>query len=341
MAGLIDDDEGDSREERSFRMWLNSLKLGEELDAEGRTVKAPIHINNLFIDACDGLIILHALDKVHRGCVQWKKVNTRRPISRFQAIENCNYAVTIATALRYSMVNIGGLDIQKGNKKLILGLVWQMMRCHLLQILASLLSSSPTTNLGGSLNHTHAVTRRGSLSSRNPNSIDDSEIITWANRRVQLAGRTSVIRDFKDKSLASGVFLLDLLQAIAPGSLNPALCHGLEPGKGVEGMSEEEKKNNARYVVSVARKLGATVFCTWEDIVEVKPKMMTALIACLMLHDRKKQKSFKNQVKTLARKHSTEISVGAEETEDDTAATTNAQQEQQPHDKEGPATSEP
>jgi plastin-1 len=342
MAGLLDDDEGDSREERSFRMWLNSLKLGEKtgLDADGNVVilTPPIHINNLFTDACDGLIILHALDKVHKGCVQWKRVNVRRPISRFQAVENCNYAVTIATSLRYSMVNIGVLDIQKGNKKLILGLVWQMMRCHLLQILASLLGSSSPTPQGGSLNHTHSVTRRGSLGhgSRNPNSIDEGEIVAWANRRVQLTGTTASMRDFKDKSLGSGVFLLELLQAIAPGSLNPALCHNLDGAQGGhEAMAFEEKKNNARYVISVARKLGATVFCTWEDIVEVKPKMMTALIACLMLHDRKKQKSFKKQVKTLARKHSTEVDAEQQQPESE------RQSEQQPEQKGEPATSEP
>lgn len=319
MAGLLDDDEGDSREERSFRMWLNSLKLGEELDADGKTIKEPIHINNLFIDACDGLIILHALDKVHQGCVQWKRVNMRRPISKFKAIENCNYAVTIAQQLRYSMVNIGGLDIQKGNKKLILGLVWQMMRCHLLQILASLLGGNSPKPQGGSLVHKG----RGKA-----DSIDESEIVQWANRRVQLTGKLSNFRDFKDKSLSSGVFLLDLLQAIAPGSLNPALC--------TAGVTEEEKKNNARYVISVARKLGATVFCTWEDIVEVKPKMTTALIACLMLHDRKKQKSFKKQVKTLARKHSTEIVEQEQEQEP-------CPEEQQPieQNEEEPTTSAP
>ena len=37
-----------------------------------------------------------------------------------------------------------------------------------------------------------------------------------------------------------------------------------------------------RYAISVARKLGATVFCSWEDIVEVKPKMTMVFTAALM-----------------------------------------------------------
>merc|ERR1739844_866646 len=36
MAGLMDDDEGDSREERAFRMWMNSLGIPK------------MYVNNLF-----------------------------------------------------------------------------------------------------------------------------------------------------------------------------------------------------------------------------------------------------------------------------------------------------
>ena len=40
---------------------------------------------------------------------------------------------------------------------------------------------------------------------------------------------------------------------------------------------------NAKYVISVARKLGATVFLTFEDIVEVKPKMLMTFVAAIMV----------------------------------------------------------
>ena len=35
-------------------------------------------------------------------------------------------------------------------------------------------------------------------------------------------------------------------------------------------------------MISVTRKLGATVFLTWEDIVEVNQKMLVVLVASLM-----------------------------------------------------------
>ena len=40
-------------------------------------------------------------------------------------------------------------------------------------------------------------------------------------------------------------------------------------------------EQNGKYVISVARRLGDTVFCVWEDIKEVKPKMILTLIASL------------------------------------------------------------
>jgi plastin-1 len=280
-------------------MWLNSLNLGAEEDASGKVIKEPIHVQNLFTDACDGLILLYALDKVHPGCVDWKRANLRRPISKFKAIENCNLAVTVAKTVRYSMVNIGGLDINRGSRKLILGVVWQMMRCHLLQILSSLCSASGVGTSGGTFAHSRKTVHSKSsmsMSKKKQDTVDESVVVQWANRRVQLAGKESGMADFKDKSLASGIFLLDLLFAISPGCLNPALC--------TEGATDEDKKNNARYVISVARKMGATVFCTWEDVVEVRPKMMTALVACLMVLDRKKQKGIKREVRSLARQRS-------------------------------------
>lgn len=39
---------------------------------------------------------------------------------------------------------------------------------------------------------------------------------------------------------------------------------------------------NAKYVISIARKMGCCIFLLWEDIVEVKPKMILTFIGTLM-----------------------------------------------------------
>ena len=113
FAGLDLDDAGDTREERVFRMWINSLNI------DG------LYVNDLFGDLCDGIAILKVIDKVQPGIVCWPKVNLN-PKNKFKKVENCNYVVTLAKQMKFSMVNIGGLDILAKNKKLILGIIWQV-----------------------------------------------------------------------------------------------------------------------------------------------------------------------------------------------------------------------
>jgi plastin-1 len=78
----------------------------------------------------------------------------------------------------------------------------------------------------------------------------------------------------QDESIRTGVFLLDLLIAVEPHAVNLDLV--------TPGSTPEEAALNAKYVLSVARKLGGLVFCTWEDITEVKPKMIMTLLASIM-----------------------------------------------------------
>ena len=64
------------------------------------------------------------------------------------------------------------------------------------------------------------------------------------------------------------------------------LCSSVEPRAidweiVMKGETDEEKANNAKYVISIARKLGAVIFCVWEDIVNVNPKMMLILVCSL------------------------------------------------------------
>ena len=55
------DDAGDSREERVFRMWINSLNIPD------------VYVNNLFEDLSDGVVILKLEDCIRPGCVVWRR----------------------------------------------------------------------------------------------------------------------------------------------------------------------------------------------------------------------------------------------------------------------------
>ncbi|MFS7922107.1 putative calponin domain, CH domain superfamily, fimbrin/Plastin [Helianthus anomalus] len=104
--------------------------------------------------------------------------------------------------------------------------------------------------------------------------ITDADILKWANKKVKITGRASQMESFKDKSLSSGIFFLQLLSAIEPRVVNWNLV--------TKGKSDEEKKLNATYIISVARKLGCSIFLLPEDIMEVNQKMILMLTASLM-----------------------------------------------------------
>ncbi|CAL5195418.1 unnamed protein product [Lathyrus oleraceus] len=237
LLQALPDDTEDSREERAFRLWINSL---------GNST----YINNVFEDLRNGWILLETLEKVSAGIVNWKIAN-KPPIKMpFKKVENCNQVVKIGKQLKFSLVNVAGNDIVQGNKKLILAYLWQLMRYNILQLLKNL--------------RFHA---RGK-------EITDADILEWANSKVSSTGSQSSMNSFKDKRLSDGIFFLELLSSVQPRAVNWGLV--------TKGASDEEKKMNASYIISIARKLGCSIFLLPEDITEVNQKMILTLTASIM-----------------------------------------------------------
>jgi plastin-1 len=81
------------------------------------------------------------------------------------------------------------------------------------------------------------------------------------------------IKSFKDASLSDSVFLINLIAAIEPRIINWDIVQ--------KGETEEEKENNAKYLLSVIRKMGAVIFSVWEDVTKVNPKMIFVLVCTL------------------------------------------------------------
>lgn len=146
--GAVEDfDAEGEREARVFTLWLNSLGVEPG-------------VFNLFENIRDGLIILQAFDKILPGSVIWRKVSkpkqgagpanyggglgggdeddegadigvtpNQSTLSRFKCVENTNYVVDLAKQNGMHLVGIQGADIVDAKKTLVLGLVWQLMRC--------------------------------------------------------------------------------------------------------------------------------------------------------------------------------------------------------------------
>lgn len=78
------------------------------------------------------------------------------------------------------------------------------------------------------------------------------------------------------------------------------VCSAIEPRAidwdiVMKGETDEEKENNAKYILSIVRKLGAVIFSVWEDITKVNPKMILVLVCSLFEVYEEKKKAPKQE----------------------------------------------
>uniref|UniRef100_A0AAX7TF62 Plastin 1 n=1 Tax=Astatotilapia calliptera TaxID=8154 RepID=A0AAX7TF62_ASTCA len=249
-GGDLEHIERETREEKTFRNWMNSLGVSP-------------HVHHLYHALCDGLVILQLYDKVN-VFVNWKKVN-RPPYpalgANMKKLENCNYAVELGRDVaRFSLVGIGGVNLNEGSRVHTLGLVWQLMRRYTIQVLSDLGDGER---------------------------VVDQIILDWVNKMLSQNRKDTQITSFKDKLISTSLPVIDLIDVIAPGMVKfPVVARG---ENGV--LKKDDKINNAKYAISLARKIGARVYALPDDLVEVNPKMVMTVFACLMGHGMKKAKN--------------------------------------------------
>lgn len=101
-------------------------------------------------------------------------------------------------------------------------------------------------------------------------------------KQLNSAGKSSRIKSFQDSSVSDAGTVIDLIDSIKPGCINYEQV--------VRGASlpRADKLANAKYAISMARKTGARIYALPEDIVEVKPKMVMTVFACLMSRDHRR-----------------------------------------------------
>jgi plastin-1 len=175
-AKLLEDDVEGSREERSFRFWMNSLNIPD------------VYFNNLYEDCKSGLLLLKVIDKISPGSVEWKNVE-KNTNNKFKKVANCNCAIDAMKKGGFKVVAVGGMDIHDGNKKLILGLIWQLMRQHSLKI------------VGGKT---------------------EEELIAWGNL---MSGADPKVTTLKDKTLKNSLWFIKIMGGIEPRAVNWELVH--------------------------------------------------------------------------------------------------------------------
>ena len=98
----------------------------------------------------------------------------------------------------------------------------------------------------------------------------EADLLAWVNATCQ---PESEIKSFNDPQFADGRVLIKLSQAIEPRIINWDL---VTPGE-----TDEEKELNAKYAISIARKLGAIVFLVWDDIPKLNKKMILIFVCAM------------------------------------------------------------
>jgi plastin-1 len=225
-AKLLDDDVEGTREERAYRMWINSLGIDD------------VYINSsLYEEVRSGVLLLKVIDKQSPGIVDWKRVDLKCK-NKFTKVVNCNEAIAACKKIPLEIVSTAGPDLHEPNKKLVLGVVWQLMRMSTLKILGN---------------------------------KKETDIIAWANLMNPI---NPPLKSFADKRLSDSMFFFDLMEKIQPRITDWDIVMK-------DDTSKEALQNNAKYAISIARKLGATIFLVWEDISESKDKMLMTFTAGL------------------------------------------------------------
>ncbi|XP_017743314.1 PREDICTED: plastin-3, partial [Rhinopithecus bieti] len=206
----------DIKDSKAYFHLLNQIAPKGQKEGEPR-----IDINmsgfnvKIISDLQDALVILQLYERI-KVPVDWSKVN-KPPYPKLGAnmkkLENCNYAVELGKhPAKFSLVGIGGQDLNDGNQTLTLALVWQLMRRYTLNVLEDLGDGQKA---------------------------NDDIIVNWVNRTLSEAGKSTSIQSFKDKTISSSLAVVDLIDAIQPGCINYDLVKS-------GNLTEDDKHNNAK-----------------------------------------------------------------------------------------------
>ena len=239
-----------TRDAMTVGEWINSL------DIEGVCLRRVSAGLSVLRELCDGTVLLRVLDVVDPGIVQWNRVGLY-PKTRAKMVENCNYVVNLGKAMEFGLTELAGVDIVDSNAAHVVPFLWQLMRYQILRSMSE--------------------TEGGHFSGFAPN---EGQVLQWANDRVAAAsakmngGQETRIRSFGDSELATGIFLLYLVNTIRPGCVNWKIV--------ADGEGQQQQFENALYVLSTARKIGVDAKCSWDDILQVRSRPIF-LFVCAML----------------------------------------------------------
>jgi len=209
-------------------------------------------INCLYIDLRDGVAILKLEDRIKPGVVEWKRrVNFPPFKTPFQGGENCVYALDIAEK-RISNINVGRGQVR--GHDIHVGKPKQL-----------------TLGLVWQLMRAYTLSLLAKLSNSEKD-VGEKDVLSWVNQKTGYD-----LKSFKDPEIKKGDIIRETLLAIDPNAEID------------EKTNSSDCLENAQYLISIARKMGAIVYTLPEDVVNLNPKMILCLFVTLMILDSSKK----------------------------------------------------
>ena len=260
-------------------------------DVESEVAAYVEHLNNLLKGDKDlahhlPLVGLDLFDKVHDGILLSKVVNVLKPNTIntakltyninmdelrngvapgskaiFEATANQNAFIEGANKIGIKVVNIGAQDLIEGSQDLVLGIVWQLVRAHLLQNVDILAHPELIR-----LMERHENLR--TLIDIGPESL----LLRWFNYHLRRASVSRKVGNFSE-SVKDSANYLTLMQQIAPKLVDAAKVEA--------ALATTDLEARAKIVLEIAEALDCRKFVTAKDIVNGNARLNLAFTATL------------------------------------------------------------
>ena len=255
--------------------WINSFKILNE-DNEFQ------YVSNLGDDICDGVILLKLLSECKSNCVDWSSSTIRLSSNirhKFDKLANCNMVKKICDESFgdvFSLIGFGGNDIVDQNPKYIRSLLSQLSRYHSTKLFAKVLFQK------------QAVT--------------DNELLIWMNNRLkvykqmidgmnrmktmkQMSGAVKMKKNmeikalFGDYRLSDCIIYCNIVSSVASQWINYEYINDENECRN----SKEKKVQNAKYLITVMRRLGSeNIFISAKELVQCEKHAVLAMSAAII-----------------------------------------------------------
>jgi len=236
-------------EVRAFATFINQ-QLGNDPDLKGKLPVDPNDHEKFFAMFEDGVILCKMVNAVSKGSIDPKHITNKQDMAVHYKIQNLNVALGAAKEIGIKLTNIGYDDFLKGNRHVMLGLVWQIIKFDLLK----------NINMVSHPEIVHLLSR-GEDAKAFSNLDPDKVILRWFNHNLQKAGHNRQVNNF-GSDLQDGQNYLVLMNQIAPHIVPKTV------------LQEQNPQKRAEIVCDMGNRMGVDPYITPSIILKGGPESL-------------------------------------------------------------------